>query len=99
MSPHSGAALRVEVIHCPRPGVNDCVALQLPQPATVLQALHASGLVQRHSLDIAGLVVGIWNKHCTLESPLRDGDRVEIHRPLQVDPKEARRQRHRRNRN
>lgn len=90
--------LRVEVIHCWGPGSCDCVALQLDDPATVQQALDASGMLQRHALQLQGLAVGIWSKPCMLHTPLRDGDRVEIHRPLQVDPKEARRQRHRRSR-
>lgn len=39
------------------------------------------------------LSVGLWGRRCSLSTPLRDGDRVELCRPLQVDPKVARRER------
>ncbi|MBK7615593.1 MAG: RnfH family protein [Burkholderiales bacterium] len=45
-------------------------------------------------LDVS-LHVGIWAKAKPLDTPLRDADRVEIWRGLKVDPKEARRQRYR----
>jgi putative ubiquitin-RnfH superfamily antitoxin RatB of RatAB toxin-antitoxin module len=35
--------------------------------------------------------VGIWNRNAKLDTVVRDGDRVEMYRPLVVDPKEARR--------
>ena len=87
--------LRVEVVYCPRPGVTDLAALTLPPGATVADALHASGLLQRHGLVAADLRVGVWSKVRDPTTPLRDRDRVEIYRPLTVDPKEARRQRYR----
>jgi hypothetical protein len=40
--------------------------------------------------------MGVWGRAREAESPLRDRDRVEIYRPLTVDPKEARRQRYQR---
>ena len=42
-----------------------------------------------------GLKVGIWGRARPLDTPLRERDRVEVYRPLQVDPKEARRLRYR----
>ena len=89
-----GTGLRVEVVYCPRPGVTDLVALTLPAGATAADALRASGLAQRHGLSEAGLHLGIWCRACEPDTPLRDRDRVEIYRPLTVDPKEARRLRH-----
>lgn len=86
--------LRVEVVHCPQPGVTDLVALTLPAGATVADALRTSGLVERHALPAEGLRVGVWSRVCEPDTPLRDRDRVEIYRPLTVDPKEARRQRY-----
>lgn len=85
--------LRIEVVYCPRPGATDSVALTLPAGATAADALHASGLQQRHALP-AELRVGIWSRTCELQTQLRDRDRVEIYRPLVVDPKEARRLRY-----
>jgi len=43
---------------------------------------------------LAELKIGIWGRVCSLDTLLRDGDRIEVYRPLQVDPKEARRQRY-----
>ena len=89
-----GTGLRVEVVYCPRPGVTDLVALTLPAGATAADALLASGLAQRHGLPVAGLQLGVWCRACAPGTPLRDRDRVEIYRPLTVDPKEARRLRY-----
>jgi putative ubiquitin-RnfH superfamily antitoxin RatB of RatAB toxin-antitoxin module len=56
-------------------------------------------LAQRHpAVDFASLRVGVWGKLRELGDALRDLDRVEIYRPLKVDPKEARRVRYRQHR-
>jgi hypothetical protein len=89
-------ALRVEVAYCPRPGVTDLVALALAPGATLADALQASGLLERHALPVEGLHFGIWSRVREADTPLRDRDRVEIYRPLTVDPKEARRLRYKR---
>lgn len=83
--------IRVEIVYAPGPQAVDLGALQLAAPATVADALRASGVLQRHQLDMGALCVGVFARACTLEQPLRDGDRVEIYRALQVDPKAARR--------
>jgi putative ubiquitin-RnfH superfamily antitoxin RatB of RatAB toxin-antitoxin module len=90
--------IRVEVVWCPRPRACERVLLELGTPATLADALRASGLVQRHGWDPETLQVGIWGRAQPLQAPLRDQDRVEIYRPLVVDPKEARRLRYRRQR-
>ena len=90
--------ISVEVAYSPRPGVVDNVPLQLPEGATLADALQASGLLTRHALDAATLRAGVWCKAKELATVLRDRDRVEIYRPLFVDPKEARRQRYKRHR-
>jgi len=86
--------LRIEVVYCPRPGVTDLVTVQLPAGATVADALRASSLSQRHALQTDDLRIGVWSRVVDPATPLRDRDRVEIYRPLKVDPKEARRQRY-----
>jgi putative ubiquitin-RnfH superfamily antitoxin RatB of RatAB toxin-antitoxin module len=90
--------LRVEVAYCPRPGVAELVTLSLPVGATVADALRASGLPDRHGLQAEGLRAGVWSKVQAGDTVLRDRDRVEIYRPLTVDPKEARRLRYKRHR-
>ncbi len=62
--------------------------------ATLADALTASGL-PLHIADIARgtIAVGVYGETKPLDAPLADGDRIEIYRPLRVDPKEARRRR------
>ncbi|HEV7914256.1 MAG TPA: RnfH family protein, partial [Albitalea sp.] len=91
--------ISVVVAYSAAPRQVDHVALSLPAGATVHDALRASGLLERHpAIDLASQKVGVWGKLRALDAPLRDGDRVEVYRPLKVDPKEARRQRYRRHR-
>jgi uncharacterized protein len=92
------ADLRVEVVHCPRSGRCDRVSLQLKVGDTVGDAVRASGLCARHALDEATLRVGVWGRLQPLDMALREHDRVELYRGLQVDPKEARRLRYKRGR-
>lgn len=91
-----GEMLRVDVVYCPRPGVDDLTTLDLPAGSTLADALQASGVLRRHGLEGQTLRTGIWCKVKPPETPLRDRDRVELYRPLTVDPKEARRQRYKR---
>lgn len=68
--------------------------VELPAGATVEQAIRASGILSRlPTIDLARNAVGIHGNRARLTDPLQDGDRVEIYRPLIVDPKEARRRR------
>jgi uncharacterized protein len=91
--------LRVTVAYSPRAGVVDEVQLDLPAGASVRDALVASGLAARHpAVDFAALRWGVWGKLREPGDALRDQDRVEIYRPLSVDPKEARRLRYRQHR-
>ena len=70
------------------------VALTLTQGTTAFQALERSGLPQRFpEIDVAQAVLGIRGKKVEHAHRLEEGDRLEILRPLTVDPKEARRRR------
>jgi len=90
---------RVEVAYSPRPGEVDVCEIVLGPDATILRALHDSGVLRRHpEIDLGALAVGVWGEVLSLSTPLRDGDRVEVYRPLAIDPKEARRQRYRKQR-
>lgn len=92
------APIDVEVLYCAAPGAVDLTPLRLPAGSRVLDALQASGVLARHALAASDLRVGIWGRVQDPSSPLRDRDRVEIYRPLRVDPKEARRLRYRQQR-
>jgi putative ubiquitin-RnfH superfamily antitoxin RatB of RatAB toxin-antitoxin module len=79
------ARLRVELVEA-RPGGARRVQIELEEGATVRAALAAAGW---HAPG----AVGIHGQRVALDAPLGDGDRVEVYRPLRVDPKQARRQR------
>lgn len=88
-------SVRVDLVYCPRVAAVDVRTLDLPQDATVRDAVAQSGILSAHpQLDLAKLRVGIWGRRCRLDKVLRQGDRIEVYRALTVDPKEARRQRH-----
>lgn len=97
MGPAESVSLRVEIAYSPEARVIDWVELSLAGPCTVGEALRLSGLLQRHpEIDLERQRVGVWGRPRRVDELLRDGDRVEVYRGLQVDPKEARRLRQRR---
>jgi putative ubiquitin-RnfH superfamily antitoxin RatB of RatAB toxin-antitoxin module len=68
--------------------------LTLPAGAKVRDAVLASGILERHpEIDVGRHKIGIYGKVVGASALLADGDRVEIYRPLLLDPKEARRRR------
>jgi len=73
------------------PAVQDVVAVSLAPGATVADAVAASGLIERHSIDRRALRTAVFGRLVDGAVALRAGDRVELLRPLAVDPKEARR--------
>jgi putative ubiquitin-RnfH superfamily antitoxin RatB of RatAB toxin-antitoxin module len=86
--------MQVCVVFSPQPRtVNEC-RLQLPEGATLREAIAQSQLLDGlEAVLVAALECGVWGRKLPLHHVLREGDRVEIYRPLRVDPKEARRQR------
>ena len=86
-------SLRVEVAFA-LPTEQVLLTVDVPAGATVETAIRASGVLERvPAIDLGVHRVGIFGKLARLDAPLREGDRVEIYRPLTVDPKEARRRR------
>ena len=87
----SSEQITVEVCYA-RPERQELVELQVASDTTLLQAIEKSGIMESFpELDLAELRVGIFGKLKSLQEVLRDGDRVEIYRPLIADPKEVRR--------
>ena len=87
------ANIAVEVCHA-LPDGSFLRALTVPAGTTLQQAVEQSGLLQEIAgIDLAVNVVGIYGKKKPLDTVLRAHDRVEVYRPLQADPKEARRRR------
>lgn len=87
--------VHVTVVFSPAASDVSEVQLSFSSGATVGDALRMSGLARQHPEEaLDALPCGVWGRPCGREAVLRDGDRVELYRPLQVDPKEARRRRH-----
>ena len=76
--------------HAPREVLE--ASLELPEGASAQAALQAAGWWQQHP-EVAGLSLAVWGRRCTPDAVLREGDRLEVLRPLRVDPKVARRER------
>jgi putative ubiquitin-RnfH superfamily antitoxin RatB of RatAB toxin-antitoxin module len=88
--------IRAVVMYSPAPRQVHEWPVELARGATVLHALQASGAQAAFpELDLRAVPVGIWGHKAGLQQQLREGDRVEIYRPLEVDPKVARRERFR----
>ena len=76
------------------PGRQEVVPLELGEGATVGDALRAAELAARFpGEDLAALDAGVWGARVPRETALKEGDRIELYRPLQADPKEMRRRR------
>jgi len=67
-------------------------SLQLAGGATVADAIRFSGIAE-HIENLEMSQVGVFGRLVDGATVLRDGDRVEIYRPLAADPQEARRRR------
>ena len=66
--------------------------LEIPEGSTLLDALNHSGILNRFpQVDLKRQKVGIFSKLAKLDTPLREGDRVEIYRPITVDPTKVKR--------
>ena len=69
------------------------LSIQADEGATVAEVISRSGIDQDFPDEkIDDLAVGIWGKLVDRDYIVRDGDRIELYRPLQIDPREARRQ-------
>jgi len=85
--------IRVEVVYALRED-QALVALELEEGATVREAIERSGLLPRFpDIDPERASLGIFGRVTSADTQLKDGDRVEIYRPLLIDPKAARRNR------
>ena len=83
--------IRVEVAYAD-PQRQFLRSVKVTTGSTVADAISASGiLAQLPGFIPAG--IGIFGRTVTVDTPLRDGDRVELYRPLIIDPKQARRNR------
>ena len=85
-------SINIQVVYA-LPERPDLVAVKLPSGSTLQQALDASGLINKHAIDVGAAKFGVFGKISKVDTVLRDKDRVEIYRPLIADPKEVRKAR------
>jgi putative ubiquitin-RnfH superfamily antitoxin RatB of RatAB toxin-antitoxin module len=97
----ASAEISVQVVWSPSARETLAVTLRLPAGATVADAIAAAGWPALASAGrgetafaAAGLSAAVWGKGRALGHALRDGDRVEVLRNLQIDPMTARRVRY-----
>lgn len=84
--------LRVEVAWA-TPAAQDIVALELTEGATVADAVAAARALERSGVTPRDAGYAIYGQAADPSTPLADGDRVEVTRPLRADPKAVRRAR------
>lgn len=85
------ASITVTIAYSPAQRQVIETVLTLPLNSSVQDALKLTNLAELSS-DI-NYTLGIWGKKTTLAHVLQDLDRLELYRPLKVDPKVARRER------
>lgn len=91
--PPADGIISVEVAYA-RPDVQVILPVEVPDGATVADALRGSKIADRFpEIDLETAKVGIFGKLTRMDTTLKPKDRVEIYRPLIADPKEVRRQR------
>ena len=70
------------------------ISLEVKEGSTLKEAIDASGILKQYKqIDLSKDRVGIFSKFATLDTVLREKDRVEIYRPLEADPKKIRKER------
>ena len=68
------------------------VAVEIEEGATIEEAVQRSGILKTFpEIELQRAKVGIFGRSVALDQRMREGDRVEIYRPLIADPKEVRR--------
>ena len=84
-------AIEVEVVFA-LPQRQELVSVRLVEGATAGEALRRSGLASRFDeIDADNALLAVWGEPVEAGHRLRHGDRVEVLRPLEIDPREARR--------
>ena len=85
--------MKIEVIYA-LTDRQELVTIDLPEGSMVIQAVEASGLLQKYpDIEPGGRnKLGVFAKLVKTDTVLHERDRVEIYRPLIADPKEVRRQ-------
>lgn len=85
--------VRVQVCYA-TPKAVTLLELDAESSETILSVLERSGIVEKHpEINLDHAKFGVFGKIKSPDAKLHEGDRIEIYRPLTVDPMEARRRR------
>ena len=83
--------MRVEVVFA-LPDRQELLVVELPDGSSVGAAIEKSRLARQFpDVDFDALQAGVWGKPTARSHVVKEGDRVELYRPLAMDPREARR--------
>jgi len=83
--------IAIEVAYA-KPDQQVIIPLTIPESSTVEQAIQLSGILKQFpEVNLATAKIGIFSKLTSLSAIVGVGDRIEIYRPLTIDPKQARR--------
>jgi uncharacterized protein len=85
-------SIRVSVIYAD-PNNQIELSVDVDPLARVEDAIRASGIAEKLPNGFKPVAIGIFGRIVSVNDKLRDGDRIELYRPLKIDPKEARRRR------
>ena len=86
--------MQVTIAYSPAPRQVREWTLEISGGSSARQAVAQCGvLAEFANLALGAMNLGIWGKRCSLSHRLKENDRIEIYRPLRVDPKVARRER------
>lgn len=85
--------IKVEIVFA-LPDTATSLSIEVAEGTTAEQAVLQSGISEKcPEIDLTNLALGVWNRTVKNHQVLKEGDRIEIYRPLIADPKAARRQR------
>lgn len=84
------SSINVEVVYADSEK-QTLLRLKVPEEVTVQEVIESSGILELFpAIDLSTQKVGIFSQLCSLDKIVEEGDRVEIYRPLILDPKQAR---------
>lgn len=85
--------ISIEVAYA-RPDTQAMLPMSVNRGTTAKEAIQQSGLLEQFTeIDLESTAIGIFGEQVDLGYTLESGDRIEIYRPLQIDPKQARKHR------
>jgi putative ubiquitin-RnfH superfamily antitoxin RatB of RatAB toxin-antitoxin module len=86
-------SIRVEVVFA-LPERQKLMPVEIAAGATCADVISQSGIADSFpGIDLATVPLAIWGSPVSHDREVRNGDRVELLRPLAIDPRDARRQR------